>query len=959
LAGKKNKENKSVARGKGNKSSEKKSSKPEHPISQQIGQPTEIKQTLTERLKSGAPYGALLSIIFAIALYIRAVLPHDSVFLADGTIRFGGNDPWYHMRIVEYILHNYPHSLTYDAFTEFPYGHFQHYGPLYDHTIAFISIVLGFGNPDMHLVNTVGAYLPTVLGALVVIPVYFIGKHLHNRGTGLLAALIIATLPGQFLSRSLLGFTDHHVAETLFSTATILFFMLALMGARAQNLSLSDLNRNWRAIKYPLIYAILAGVAYAVYQLCWTGAIMFGLIIMLSAIIIYIVEHIRGNSTAYITIIGVITFGLELLLILPWIHPESGFSISYSWLHVLTSLIAIVACILMYTVSREMNRRDLNPYYYPAVLAAVAILGFGLLIIVSPALFSTVTSLPSSVLSIKTGGASTIAEASSMIVDRSGNFNIGRNSMVYGNFGSCFYTSLFGILLLSYYVIRRWKPEDILMLVWTLVMLIAIYGQNRFAYYYAVNVAIMSAYFGTKVLGYIDSDGIQAQFNENIRKAKNVGEFFRHSWQYIVLFAAILVIWAFFYGSYQMTQPESLYRMLVQISILAIVCAFGLFLHKKSNIKIQYSIAFLLVILFLAYPWNGLVAEDAWLKDRDELKKYYGLPVSALHARSPGGPGGQWYNSLEWMQDNTPDTGLSYYGPYIRPPRGEPYPYPDTAYGVMSWWDYGFWIETIARRIPNANPFQEGIGGGEEQRPGAATFFTAESEAEANEIADTLGVKYVVSDVEMATGKFHAIAAWDCDTGGYGEWLLIGGRNEWVPTMRYFNSMEGRLHIFDGVSLSHYRLVHESTAGGSSERGYKWVYNLQPTLYPDLFENRHQDMPSEIAESDTGYVKIFEYVPGATISGTAPPNTTATLSIPILTNQGRTFEYVQTATVTPDGTFTLIAPYSTDGAIAPSDGGTWFDTMPSDMYTVTTAIGSFPVSVSEADVLAGNMITVQ
>jgi dolichyl-diphosphooligosaccharide--protein glycosyltransferase len=879
LAGKKNKENKSVARGKGNKSSEKKSSKPEHPISHQIGQPIETKQTLTERLKSGAPYGALLAIIFAVALYIRAVLPHDSVFLADGTVRFGGNDPWYHMRIVEYILHNYPHTLTYDAFTEFPYGHFQHYGPLYDHTIAFISIVLGFGNPDMPLVNTVGAYFPTVLGALVVIPVYFIGKHLHNRGTGLLAALIIATLPGQFLSRSLLGFTDHHVAETLFSTVTILFFMLALMSARAQNLSLSDLNRDWRTIKYPLIYAILAGVAYAVYQLCWTGALMFGMIIMLSVIIIYIVEHIRGNSTAYITIIGVITFGLELLLILPWIHPESGFSSSYSWLHVLTSLIAVVACMLMYVLSKETKRRDLNPYYYPAVLAAVAIIGFGLLIIVSPALFSTVTSLPSSVLSIKTGGIATVAEVSSMIVDRNGNLNIGRNSMVYGNFGSCFYISLLGIMVLGYYVIRRWKPEDILMLVWTLVMLLSIYGQNRFAYYYAVNVALLSAYFGTKLIEFTGFN-----YKEKVRKIEDIPQFLKKNIGYIVL-AIILVA-------------------------------------------------------ILVYPWGP-------------------APLALKQAKYTGGPNPAWYNSLEWMQDNTPDTGLSYYGPYIRPPRGEPYPYPDTAYGVMSWWDYGFWIETIARRIPNANPFQEGIGGGEEQRPGAATFFTAESEAEANEIADTLGVKYVVSDVEMATGKFHAIAAWDCDTGGYGEWLLIGGRNEWVPTMRYFNSMEGRLHIFDGVSLSHYRLVHESTAGGSSERGYKWVYNLQPTLYPDLFENRHQDMPSEVPEADTGYVKIFEYVPGATISGTAPPNTTATLRVPILTNQGRTFEYVQTATVTPDGTFTLIAPYSTDGAIAPSDGGTWFDTMPSDMYTVTTAIGSFPVSVSEADVLAGNMITVQ
>jgi dolichyl-diphosphooligosaccharide--protein glycosyltransferase len=882
LAGKKNEQNESAKRGKGRKISKKEIAEPEHPPTQQARQPTETEQPLIERLKSSAPYGALLTAIFAIALYIRAVLPYKSVFLADGTVRFGGNDPWYHMRIVDYILHNYPHTLTYDAFTEFPYGHFQHYGPLYDQAIAFISIVLGLGHPSAHLVNTVGAYFPTVLGALVVIPVYFIGKHLHNRGTGLLAALIIATLPGQFLSRSLLGFTDHHVAETLFSTATILFLMLALRSARIQNLSFSDLNKDWRAIKYPLLYAILAGLAYATYQLCWTGAILFGLIIMLSAIVICIAEHIKGNSTEYITIVGAIAFGLEVLLILPWIHPELGFSGHYSLLHVTTSIMAIIVLVLMHVVSKEMNRRDLNRYYYPAVLIAGALIGFVLLSVLAPPLTSTIEGSITTIFTIREGGAATVAEISSMLYDRSGNLNIGRNSMVYGNFGNCFYASLLGILLLGYYVMRRWKPEDILALVWTLVILLSIYGQNRFGYYYAVNAALLSAYFGTRVIELSGFKGIPTTIKDLPQYiAKNAG----------------------------------------------------------------YILLAILLIAVLVYPWGP-------------------APLALKQAKYAGGPGGQWYNSLEWMRGNTPDPApdpavFSYYGPYVRPPRGEPYPYPDTAYGVMSWWDYGFWIENIARRIPNANPFQGGIGGGEEQRPGAATFFTAESEAEANGIADTLGVKYVVSDVEMATGKFHAIAAWDCDTGGYGEWLLIGGRNEWVPTMRYFNSMEGRLHIFDGVSLSHYRLVHESTAGGSSERGYKWVYNLQPTLYPDLFENRHQDIPSEIAESDTGYVKIFEYVPGAQITGTAPPNSTATLSIPILTNQGRTFEYVRTATATPDGTFTLIAPYSTDGPIAPGDGGTWFDTMPSDMYTVITAIDSYPVSVSEADVLAGNVITVQ
>ncbi len=873
MAGKKNTQNEPVKRGRGQKSSKKEIAEPEHPLPQQTHQPAETEQPLIARLKSSAPYGALLTIIFAIALYIRAALPYDSVFLADGTIRFGGNDPWYHMRIVEYILHNYPHTLTYDAFTQFPYGRLQHYGPLYDQAIAFVSFVFGLGNPDMHLAGTVGAYFPPVLGALVVIPVYFIGKHLHNRGTGLLAALIIATLPGQFLSRSLLGFVDHHVAETLFSTATILFFMLAFRSARKQNLSFSDLGRNWRAVKYPLIYTILAGLAYAAYQLCWTGAIMFGLIIMLSAIMIYIAEHIRGNSTEYMTVIGVIAFGLEALLILPWIHPEAGFSGNYSLLHVTTSVVAIIAFAVMYIISKEMNRRDLNPYYYPAVLIVGAAIGFLLLSIVAPPLTNQLESSITTIFTIREGGAATVAEISSMLYDRNDNFNIGRNSRVYGNFGSCFYISLFGILLLSYYVLRRWMPEDILALVWTLVMLLAIYGQNRFGYYYSVNVALMSAYFATRTIEFAGFEGARTTID-------NLPQYLAKNARYIVLAVIFVAI--------------------------------------------------------LVYP--------------------IGPASQALNqARHSGGPNTPWYDSLEWMQYNTPDPGLSYYGPYERPPPGEPYPYPDTAYGVMSWWDYGFWIENIARRIPNANPFQGGIGGREAQAPGASTFFTAQTEDEVNEIADTLGVRYVVSDVEMATGKFYAITAWDGDTSGYWQTVSTSGGPQNFPSMKYYNSIEGKLHIFDGISLSRYRLVHESVAGNTAEHGYRQIYNLYTQMDPDFYDN-YPDLPRSVVEMNTGYVKIFEYVKGAQITATAPPNSTATLSIPIRTNQGRTFEYTQTATATPDGTVTFIVPYSTDGAI---EGGTQFDTMPSDMYTVTIAGTSHQVSVAERDVLDGGTVSVQ
>ena len=37
--------------------------------------------------------------------------------------------------------------------------------------------------------------------------------------------------------------------------------------------------------------------------------------------------------------------------------------------------------------------------------------------------------------------------------------------------------------------------------------------------------------------------------------------------------------------------------------------------------------------------------------------------------------------------------------------------YPNSSYGVMSWWDYGHMITYIAQRIPNANPFQAGVSG--------------------------------------------------------------------------------------------------------------------------------------------------------------------------------------------------------------------------------------------------------
>ena len=89
-------------------------------------------------------------------------------------------------------------------------------------------------------------WYPAVLAALTIFPVYFIGKGLDNRSAGLLSAALIAILPGQFLTRSLLGFTDHHAMETLFSTIAMLFLILAIKSAREKEITFySFLRRDW------------------------------------------------------------------------------------------------------------------------------------------------------------------------------------------------------------------------------------------------------------------------------------------------------------------------------------------------------------------------------------------------------------------------------------------------------------------------------------------------------------------------------------------------------------------------------------------------------------------------------------------------------------------------------------------------------------------------------------------
>ena len=832
--------------------------------------------TSKNKIQPRWPYAVAVSIITLMALWIR-LIPSASVFLPNGVVKFGTNDAWYHMRTLHTLLANYPERLFYNPMTNYPYGSYIHFGPLFDQMMAIISLTLGLGNPSPHLVDTVGAYFPAVLGALTVIPVYYIGKYLGGHKTGLVAAILIAFAPGQFLTRSIIGWTDHHVAEALFSTFFMMFFILALITSKRKGLRFEHIiNKDISVFKEPLIYSVIAGIMYSAYQLSWAGASLFLLIVLAYSVLQYILDNFNNESSDYLGFTGIITFLISAVLILPFVHTDMGFSLYYySWFHVITAIGAMATFAVLSFLEREFKNREIKPYYFPALILGIALVGLLAAKIASPSLYSLIINTPNTVFGIQQGGPSTIGEASSMF-EINGQFTLQK---ALSNFTpTAFYASILGMLLLAMNLAKKPKPEELVVLVWGVFIFLAIYGQNRFAYYYSVNVAILSAYVVGQFLELIKWNQLEENFRNNVKSISDI--------RYLIKPAAIM-------------------------QILSVFILLGILVIPEYGASIYYA---------------GNTGSD---------------------------PNQPWTDATMWLRTNTPDPGMDFNGIYEAPTNGARFNYPDTAYGVMSWWDYGHYIETLGNRMPNANPFQAGVGGrssiNEENRPGAATFLTAQSEDEANAVLEAIdpdpdkaGARYIMSDTKMATDIFGAMPEWTMDTEGYYQSIWTGAGYQTVPSTRYFNSMEARLHIFDGNGLKHYRMVHETqTYQTQYEVMYKQVYNL-------LFGGN-------IPAVDTGYVKIFEYVKGANITGTASPGETVTLKATILTGQQRTFEYMQTTTADSEGKYVFTVPYSTEGPIA---GQTQFDVAPTGPYTITYKDTTKEVRVNEEAVLNGQEIKV-
>ncbi len=401
-------------------------------------------------------------------------------------------------------------------------------------------------------------------------------------------------------------------------------------------------------------------------------------------------------------------------------------------------------------------------------------------------------------------------------------------------------------------------------------------------------------------------------------------------------------------------------------------------------------------------------------------------PIEAGDQTLPSGDAVKWEDSNEWLANNTPAVGnyagagnadeIDYNDRYGYPDGGS-FDYPEGAYGVLSWWDYGHLITVQGERIPHANPFQQNARS-------ASAVLTAQNESQAELYLDAIaagvdvthesneselraaveasddppGIQYVMIDDLSAAQKFPAITQWtgpDYLDGYLAEeqrtFVREGERNsrEVLVGDDYYNTMLARLYLEDADGLEHYRLVHES----SQYSVVGFFGNRQASTRIGTFEDvtespgQNRSSAAEIIQSFeqaragdfgvpvgsqfvhdpylTSSVKTFERVEGATLTGETDVEGTVEATVTMETSTNRTFTYSQRTDI-ENGAFELNVSYPTDETLGPADGYGNSSVRASGEYTLTAINESGEpieeatnVTVPEADIQTGGRLDVE
>jgi asparagine N-glycosylation enzyme membrane subunit Stt3 len=394
----------------------------------------------------------LLAAILAIAAGLRVWAPWDDV-LGGSRVNFLETDAWYHVRLAESQVRNFPHRVTLDPYAA-PDGQYVAVAPLLDTIIAAAAFVTGGRHASTGHIERVAAFAPAIIGVLAVAAVWALATIAFDRRAGLIAGLLAAVLPGHFLDRTLIGFVDHHALEVVLSFATL------------------------ACIAYGS--AIGSGISLGLYLLAWASGSYFVFILAVWVLVTALVSQDRREAVARLV---AITGGIALVTVL--VFQDPALFRYNTQIAALAGLIG-VSLVVMFFANHLVKAL--------AVVAVVAVAGIGLTWIVMPGLVNQVVNDVGRFRPDVTRMA--VLEARPLFM-YSGNWMW---SQPWIFFRSGFYVGLIAVFALAVSAWRLKRVDHLLIVCFTVANYLATVGQNRFGYYLVPSTAVVIGWLAVRIL---------------------------------------------------------------------------------------------------------------------------------------------------------------------------------------------------------------------------------------------------------------------------------------------------------------------------------------------------------------------------------------------------------------------------------------------------------------------------
>ncbi|WP_336345721.1 oligosaccharyl transferase, archaeosortase A system-associated [Halalkalicoccus ordinarius] len=853
----------------------------------------------------------LLAIAMLFMFWVR-VQSYDDFVFDDGAIRLRAVDSWYHWRTTMYTVHNWPATMPYDPWTAYPTGTYVgQFGTLFDQIIATVALIVGRGDPTQQTVFLVALLTVPALGALVVVPTYYIGARLGGRIGGLAGVVLLALFPGLFLNRTTTGMLQHHGAEVLFMSIAVLAMMVALRVAESgdsvyETIAVRDHGRFGRLV----LYSVLAGLAITLYIWVWPPGIVLIGILGFFFVIELSVEFGRGGRPENLAFVGAVALGVTGALTLATMEVTRISSTNAGPLQPLLAFVVALGCAFMAWLARGWRRRGLDERYYPAAITGVIFVSIPIVALLLPELWGTIVQTVS-------GRLLPFGYSTTALTVQEAQPPDAFNRFVYRQYGLAFYTAMIGLAVLVARLVRTadHRSEHVLIVVWTLFLTSMAFTQIRFHYYYVVPIAVLNAYligWAIDRAGRIDGSRLRGIDG--------------HQALVLLVLLTILVV---------PLMPPVAETTVVEAGQTTSPSRDAMF-WKSSN----------------AWLETNSPAPGAWggADNEDELAYYgtYDVPEDRDFAYPEGS-----YGVMSWWD----------YGHLItvqaeRIPHTNPFQQNASSAAAFLTADSEQRAELVLEALPAAaggNPTTLEDG----ELAAIADERTAQQEDEE--------IRYVMIHDEMAGQKFEDITAYtDAEDDAYWshrkveaevyegttteaetETITAPSRNQ-----AYADTTLSRLYHNDADGMEHYRLIHEddqvsqfATVAVSYDSGESWqplFLNEKVTAHVrETVSDLQEDPEASVAVYDVHQrpsVKTYERVEGARLTGSvdAPEGSIVTAEVDLTTTQyDRTFTYTQTARVDENGEFAMRVPYATEEDRGVEEGYTDSDVAADGRYRVS------------------------